>query len=64
MKIEINTGNAAFHAPEGYDEGIDHYVMAGELEKILRSMCWKIRKGETEGVFIDDNGNKCGTWEL
>ena len=26
MKIEINTDNAAFHAPNGYDEGIDRYV--------------------------------------
>lgn len=64
MKIEINTGNAAFHAPDGYDEGIDRYVTARELKDIFSSICDHIKAGRTEGICMDYNGNQVGTWEL
>ena len=64
MKIEIKTGNAAFHAPNGYDEEIDRYVTARELKDIFSSICNHIKAGNTKGVCIDCNGNKVGKWEL
>lgn len=64
MKIEINTGNAAFHAPDGYDEGIDRYATATELGYIFSSICNHIKAGRTEGVCMDLYGNKVGEWEL
>lgn len=64
MKIEINTGNAAFHAPYGYDESMDNYATARELKGIFSSICNHIKAGRTEGVCMDSYGNKVGEWEL
>lgn len=64
MKIEIKTGNAAFHAPYGYDDQIDRYVTARELGDIFLSICNHIKAGRTEGVCMDSYGNKVGKWEL
>lgn len=64
MKIEIKTGNAAFHAAYEYDEAADNYIMANELKHIFSSICNHIKVGRTEGVLMDSYGNKVGEWRL
>lgn len=34
MKIEIETGNAAFHGDDTENEYADYYIMAAELDRI------------------------------
>lgn len=52
VKIQFNTGNAAFEEP--YD--------TIEIARILRDIADKIENGRTEGKCIDINGNGVGTW--
>ena len=59
MKIEIKTGNAAFHDEDAEN---DCYVTAAELDRIFRQISGAVAEGQTDGEVIDSNGNKCGEW--
>jgi hypothetical protein len=61
MKIEIKTGNAAFHDDD--TEG-DCYVTAAELDRIFGQISRAVAEGRTDGKVIDINGNKCGEWRI
>lgn len=58
--IEIDTGNAAFHDPNG--EGLDSMYEAIELKRILMGVCRKLDGGYTAGKLVDSNGNVVGGW--
>ena len=53
MKIEFNTGNAAFE--DGCWE---------EIDRILKDISDKVRLGYEYGPVRDINGNKIGQWSL
>lgn len=53
MKIQFNTGNAAF---EMYGDQ--------EVRRILEEIASKVEHGYDHGSIMDINGNKIGTWEL
>lgn len=60
LKIEINTGNAAFcdpftGEPSEFDEAI-------ECKRLLECICTELEDGATSGSIIDINGNKVGKW--
>lgn len=60
LKIEIETGNAAFcdpftGEPSEFDEAI-------ECKRLLEDICRKLEDGATSGNIIDINGNKVGQW--
>ena len=59
LKIEIKTGNAA------YSED-DILTLDGryELQRNLMDICKKITNGYDDGVIMDINGNKVGTWSV
>ena len=53
LKIEIKTDNAAFtECPQD------------ECARILRDIAEKMEIGCVDGVCIDYNGNRVGSWEL
>ena len=60
LKIEIKTGNAAYS-----DDG-DTLTMEGryELQRNLMDISRKLTNGYNEGVVMDINGNKVGTWSV
>ena len=62
MKIEIKTGNAAFHGDDTETEYADYYIMAAELDRIFGQISRAVAEGRTDGEVIDSNGNKCGEW--
>lgn len=53
LKIEMETGNAAFADSKMW-----------EAARLLRIIASKIEKGYTDGPIIDINGNTVGTWTL
>ena len=60
LKIEIETGNAAFcdqftGEPNEFDEGF-------ELNRILDEIKMKIAEGYTYVTCLDINGNRVGRW--
>lgn len=59
LKIEIRTGNAA------YSED-DTLTTEGryELQRNLMDISRKIINGYNDGVIMDINGNKVGTWSV
>ena len=59
LKIEIKTGNAA------YSEN-DVLTTEGryELQRNLMDICREITNGYDNGVIMDINGNKVGTWSV
>lgn len=61
MKIEIKTGNAAFHDDD--TEG-DYYTTAAELDRIFGQISRAVAEGRTNGKVIDSNGNICGEWKI
>lgn len=61
MKIEIKTGNAAFHDEDAEN---DYYVTAAELDRIFGQISRAVAEGRTDGKVIDINGNKCGEWRI
>lgn len=61
LKIEIKTGNAAFTDEEGR---FDPYYGGFEIQRILTEVAIQIQNGNEEGLLIDINGNKVGTWML
>ena len=64
MKIEIETGNAAFHDCDAENEYADYYIMAAELDRIFRQISGAVAEGQTDGEVIDSNGNICGEWKI
>lgn len=71
FKCEIKTGGAAFRA-SGYDVESDRFgnpvdddaidPFGSEVRRILRRIINDLGDGKTDGVIIDINGNKVGTW--
>ena len=53
LKIEIETGNAAFEDDRNM-----------ELERILRQIAERLENGEDAGRVLDINGNKVGSFEM
>lgn len=66
LKIEIDTGNAAYRDDYEVDENGDNVLdsSAAELERNLLEIIKKIEYGYTEGNVFDINGNKSGKWSL
>ena len=60
LRIEIDTGNAAFSDP--YTSEKDTFYEAIELKRILEGICEKLEDNEIKGNIFDINGNKVGTW--
>ena len=60
MKIEIKTGNAAFHDCDAENE----YATAVELGRIFGQISRAVAEGRTDGKVIDGNGNICGEWKI
>lgn len=66
FKVEIETGNAAFHAEGG--EGPDNDALRGELADVLRSLRIKVssvlrpREATVDDPFVifDSNGARVG----
>ena len=63
MKIEIQTGGAAFHSEFDEDCG-DSEVLACELERLFKKIVKDVKNSNDSGVLIDTNGNRCGRWSL
>lgn len=59
LKIEIKTGNAAY----SYE---DVLTTEGryELQRNLMDISRKLTNGYDNGVIMDINGNKVGTWSV
>lgn len=53
LKIEIETGNAAFEDDRNM-----------ELARILRQIAERLENGEDAGRVLDINGNKVGSFEM
>lgn len=64
MKIEIKTGNAAFHDCDVENEYADYYTTAAELDRIFGQISRAVAEGRTDGKVIDSNGNICGEWKI
>lgn len=64
MKIEIKTGNAAFHDCDAENEYADYYTTAAELDRIFGQISRAVAEGRTDGKVIDSNGNICGEWKI
>lgn len=60
LKIEIETGNAAFCDPYTGEE--DRHFEGFELNRILDEIKMKIIEGYTYGTCLDINGNRVGRW--
>lgn len=64
MRIEIKTGNAAFHDCDAENEYADYYTTAAELDRIFGQISRAVAEGRTGGKVIDSNGNICGEWKI
>lgn len=64
MKIEIKTGNAAFHDCDAENEYADYYTTAAELDRIFGQISRAVAEGRIDGKVIDINGNICGEWRI
>ena len=64
FKIEIKTGNAAFHDDDCGNGEFDEFATMEEVVRILRNVIQKLNCGRTEGKCIDYNGNAVGEWKL
>lgn len=53
FKLTIKTANAAFSDDPGH-----------EVARILRDVASKTANGYREGVVMDANGNRVGSWNL
>lgn len=63
FKLEIETGGAAFCDPFTGEE--DEIAECHELYRIIdEQVLRKIAYGYKEGVCMDINGNKVGSWSL
>jgi hypothetical protein len=62
MKIEFKTGGAAFNDPYT-GEPFEMYERE-ECIRILKEIIEKLKNGYSEGVCMDINGVKVGTWKL
>ena len=60
LKIEIETGNAAFCDP--FTGEASEFDEAIECKRLLEDICRKLEDGVTSGNIIDINGNKVGQW--
>ena len=58
FKLEIKTSGAAFRDENGED--LD--PRARELRVLLGEVEIQLAHGLTDGVLMDSNGNKAGTW--
>src|SRR5688572_12087910 len=55
LKIEFDTGNAAFDDGNGPEE----------CARILRNIADRMRfRGDTDGGIMDSNGNRIGSWSV
>ncbi len=61
LKIEIKTGNAAFHE---HEEEFGDIAKREECIRILNEIIQKINRGYDDGKCIDLNGNTVGNWKL
>lgn len=61
FKVEIKTGNAAFH---DYDEDYDDYAKVSEVVRILKIVIEQLESGYTNRKCVDLCGNVVGEWEL
>lgn len=59
LKIEIKTGGAAYS-----DEDVLTYDGRLELKRNLEKISRRIVDGYDDGVIMDINGNKVGTWSV
>lgn len=59
LKIEIKTGGAAYS-----DDDILTTEGRYELQRNLMDISRKLTNGYNEGVIMDINGNKVGTWSV
>ena len=60
LKIEIETGNAAFCDPfTGESSEFDEAI---ECKRLLEGICSELEDGAISGSIIDINGNKVGQW--
>lgn len=59
MKINFETGNAAFADSDGNDSD---EARRAESARILRHIADKLDAGQDSGSVMDYNGNKVGTW--
>ena len=59
LKIEIKTGGAAYS-----DEDVLTTEGRYELQRNLMDISRKLTNGCNEGVIMDINGNKVGTWSV
>lgn len=59
LKIEIKTGNAAYS-----ENGVLTTEGRYELQRNLMDICREITNGYDNGVIMDINGNKVGTWSV
>ena len=60
MRLEIETGNAAFRDPDGEP---NEFYESEELCRILHKVTRQIESGITSGSIHDINGNRVGFWE-
>lgn len=60
--IEIKTGGSAFRDPDSGE--FSAVMLRAELARILDGVNAKIGAGQSSGVCIDLNGNRCGSWKL
>lgn len=60
LKIEIETGGAAFHDPYTGEE--NEYCEAMELKRILFGVVEDLDHNQMHGSLFDINGNKVGQW--
>lgn len=61
LRIEFKTGNAAFRDE---DENLDRYAVANFLKEKSEDIAEDIENGYINGVLIDINGRKVGSWTL
>lgn len=59
LKIEIKTGGVAYS-----DDDVLTTEGRYELQKNLMDISRKLTNGYNEGVIMDINGNKVGTWSV
>lgn len=61
LKLEIKTGGSAFTK---YDSEELSYEGRSELARLLRKVAAQIETGYDDGVIMDVNGNKVGSYTL
>ena len=62
LKIELKTGCAAFR--DIFTGDPNERCERKECVRILKEVIEKLENGYSNGVCMDINGNKVGTWEL